>query len=268
MYKKKKCDFYRILLCYNYFSSFAIRITNIIQSIIGIIIIIYGLSEIPFHIDSRIYKYCFILNIFYFIIIILINIIFFIFRLLDLINDRLNLCAFILSIVEIYTSSFALISNFINGFLILDNIKMYQQLAKIKNNKKKPLLADTQILFTKIIIIIISVLWINSILLSFSDCLLIDLQINDSYANYKLSKKIEEKYIINTKGNNKIKRPKKPNIKPKKDDKNKNNKNNSNKNSNNEEEENNNKNIKESIIKLEDGKDHLDKVLKQYEENK
>ena len=194
MCKKKKCDIYNLLLCYNYFSSLAIQIANIVLSIIGTIITNLGLSKIPFHIDSYIYKFCFKLNILYFIIIILINISFFVFSYLDLINDSLNLIAYILSIVEIYTSIFGIISNFINNFLILDNMKIYQNLANIKKDKKHPLLTDKQILLTKLIIIAIFFIMINLILLSFSDNLRISLQINGSYSNYKKSKKKEKDY--------------------------------------------------------------------------
>jgi hypothetical protein len=206
MCKKKKCDIYNLLLCYNYFSSLAIQIANIVLSIIGTIITNLGLSKIPFHIDSYIYKFCFKLNILYFIIIILINISFFVFSYLDLINDSLNLIAYILSIVEIYTSIFGIISNFINNFLILDNMKIYQNLANIKKDKKHPLLTDKQILLTKLIIIAIFFIMINLILLSFSDNLRISLQINGSYSNYKKSKKKEKDYNKKFEEENKPKR--------------------------------------------------------------
>jgi len=206
MCKKKKCDIYRVLLCYNYFSSLAIQITTFTLCIIGTIITNLGISKIPFHIDSYIYKFCFKLNILYFIIIILINIIFFILSCLGLINDKLNLFAYILSIVEIYTSIFGFISNFINDFLILDNMKMYQNLANIKKDKKYPLLTDKQILLTKIIIIGIFFIMINLIFLSFSDNLLISLGINGSYSNYKKSKKIENDFDIKFKKENKPKK--------------------------------------------------------------
>ena len=199
MCKKKKCDIYNLLLCYNYFSSLAIQIANIVLSIIGTIITNLGLTKIPFHIDSYIYKFCFKLNILYFIIIILINISFFVFSYLGLINDSLNLIAYILSIVEIYTSIFGIISNFINNFLILDNMKIYQKLANIKKDKKHPLLTDKQILLTKLIIIAIFFIMINLILLSFSDNLRISLQINGSYSNYKKSKKKKKIIIKNLK---------------------------------------------------------------------
>jgi hypothetical protein len=274
MCKKKKCDIYNLLLCYNYFSSLAIQIANIVLSIIGTIITNLGLSKIPFHIDSYIYKFCFKLNILYFIIIILINISFFVFSYLDLINDSLNLIAYILSIVEIYTSVFGLISNFINDFLFLDSMTMYQKLAINKRRKNYPLLTDAQVLLTILIIITIFCIWINSILLSFSDNLLISLQINGSYSNYKLSKKIEEKYTLKSK--KKIKKKRKPkNII--KDDQNRSNKNNNNQgnpntnnNSNNKEQNNNKKNIiQDSAFVLNDLEDNnMGQKLEPNEQNK
>ena len=272
MCKKNNFDVYRLLLCYNYFSSLALQITSIIISIIGIIITNLGLSKMPFHIDSYIYKFCFKLNILYFIIIILINITFLIFSYFGLINDKLNLCAFTLSIVEIYVSIFGLISNFVNDCLILDSMMMYQKLVINKRSKKYPLLTDNQVLLAIIIILTIFCIWINSILLSFSDNLLISLQINGSYSNYKLSKKIEEQFTLKN-SQNKIKKkriPKKKNN----DDKNRSNKSNNNKdnpnnNTNNKEQTNNKKNInQESIIGLNEHEDNnLEIKLKPNEQN-
>jgi hypothetical protein len=206
MCKKKKCDIYSLLLFYNYFSSLAIQITSIILSIIGIIITNFGLSKIPFHINAYIYKFCFKLNILYLLLIIMINITFFVFSYLGLINNNLNLCAFILSIVEIYISFFGLIINLVNNCLILDNIKLYQNLANNKKSKKYPLLTDEQILLTEIIIIAIFFIIINLILLSFSDNLRINLQINGSYSNYKKSKNIEKDFDKKFKEENKPKK--------------------------------------------------------------
>ena len=200
-----RCSVYYLLLCFYFFSPLAIQITCIILSIIIGIIIIIGISIIPFHIDSNLYKYFFLLNIIFIIIIISINIIFFIIRRLNLMN-KYNLCGYATSVVEIYVSFFGFITNMLNGIMILHNIGYYQKVLNEKNPKKFPKLSDEEIIYSKIIIALIIFIWINLILLSFTDNLIINLGVEGSYYNYNLSREIEKDITLEEKKKKKNKK--------------------------------------------------------------
>lgn len=185
-------EFYNLLLCYNYFSGYAIQIANFIFSIIGSAFILYGNTRIPFYIDISIYKFFFSINIPYFIFIVIFNIIFLIFRWTDLMNNGANLWAFGLSIIQIYIAIFGIITNLINDTMIFYNISNYQKLSIQKKSPKYPLLTKGEIYNTKIILPIIFIIWINILYLCISDSILINLRINGSYSKYCLALKKEE----------------------------------------------------------------------------
>ena len=215
-----KFDCVRLLLCYYYFPALAIQISCWILSIFGGILTQFGLSLIPFYIDNYIHKFFFLINLPYFILIFLFNLTFFIFRYADLMNDELNLWGFSLCIFEVYVVVFGIVTNLINGAMIMYNIKYYQELSIKTKSKKYPMLKYEQIRNTKIILIIILIIWINILFLSISDIILINLKINDSYYNYKLSMEIENKNTEEQKNNmkkkKKIKKKKKKNPQEKK----------------------------------------------------
>ena len=187
-------EFYNLLLCYNYFNGYAIQIANFIFSIIGSAMIIYGNTIIPFYIDINIYKFLFSINIPYFIVIVIFNIVFLLFRWTDLMNNGANLWAFGLSIIQIYVAIFGIITNLINDTMIFYNISNYQKLSIQKNSPKFPLLTKGEIYNTKIILPIIFIIWINILYLCISDAILINLRINGSYSKYCLALKKEELY--------------------------------------------------------------------------
>ena len=180
-------DVFDLLLCFKYFSPQMIQLTSFLLSIIGCLLIRYGLSKIPFFIDAHIYEFFFFLNIPFFFFIISFNIIFFIFRCCRLMNTDLNLWGFGLAIIEIYISIFGIITNILNDIMIFYNISFYQQKALKKNSSKTPILTEVQLKSTKIILPIILFMWINILYLSITDCILINYKINGSYYTYRLA---------------------------------------------------------------------------------
>lgn len=183
-----------LLLCYKRFSPFAIEITSIIISFIGVILTYCGLLIIPFRVDSNIYKICFILNIPYFILMIILNFSFIIFRHLGLIYNNLYLLCFTLSITEIYISLFGLITNLIDNSLMISNMKFYQKLYSGKKSKKYLKITPGEWVCSLIVFFIIFFFWINLILLNLTENLLINLKVSGSYHLYQLAMKAEKKF--------------------------------------------------------------------------
>lgn len=186
-------DSTRLLLCYYYFSAFYIQLSSYLLSTTGILLTIMGLYYIPFNIDVDIYKTFFYLNFPYFILILILNIAFSVFRCLNIMNDNYNLCGYCLSIISIYIHIFGIIINIINDIMILNNISFYQKLAVNKQSKDYPLLNNIEIISTKVILSLILFIILNLLFLSIADNILIGLKINDSYYHYKLSINIELK---------------------------------------------------------------------------
>jgi hypothetical protein len=183
-----------LLLCYKRFSPLAIEISSIILSLFGAIITYCGLLIIPFRIDSKIYKIFFLVNIPFFVLIIILNFTFIIFRHFDLIYNNLYLLSFIISIVEIYISLFGFITNLIDDSLIINNMKFYQKLSLRKKSKKYPMITLGEWVSTGIVFAIIFLVWINFLLLNLTDNLLINLKINGSYHLYQLAMMEEKKH--------------------------------------------------------------------------
>ena len=184
MSKCDNCNSTYILLCYIAFPPMLIEISSSILSIIGGIAIYYGLTGIPFHLLDKIYKTIFIMNIPFFIILILINILFIFFRAFDKINNELNLWCYYSSMVEIVFSIIVLFLNLIyDSFIIKEIIDI--------------VLTRKEWLFTKIILSIIPFILINILLMNVADNLLISLKINGSYRQYELAIDAENK--INSK---------------------------------------------------------------------
>ena len=228
-------DFECLLFCYNRFPALALEITCVILSIIGGIITYFGQKEIPFYIDANIYKIVYLINIPYFISIILFNIIFFIFRYYDLMNNRLHLLGYSLSIIEIYVALFGIITNLINDTLIITNMGFYQESALKKKSSKYHLITKKEWLYTKIILCVIIFIWANMLLITLTDYLLIDRKIKGSFHKYSLAIKNENDFIKSQNSedddDDEVKNKKKKNLKNRKN-KNKNNKVNNNTNNN------------------------------------
>ena len=212
-----------LLLCYNRFPALALEITCVILSIFGGIITYFGQKEIPFYIDSNIYKIVYLINIPYFILIILFNIIFFIFRYYDLMNNRLHLLGYSLSIVEINVAIFEIITNLINDALIITNMGFYKESALKKKSSKYHLITQKEWSFTKIILCVIIFIWANMLLITFTDNLLIDRKINGSFHKYSLAIKNENDFIQSQKNfeddddnDDEVKNKKKKNLKKRK----------------------------------------------------
>ena len=194
-------DFTCFLLCYKRFSPFTLELSSSIISLIGGIITYCGLLGIPFRIDSHIYKILFFINIPYFILIIILNILFMVFRRFDLIKNELYSWSYGLSIVEIYVTLFGIITNMLNDAMVLSNMGFYQTLSLRKKSDKYPMITPKEWLCTKIIFPIILFIWFNMLLMNLSDNLLINLKINDSYHMYELALKEEKEYSNKEKEN-------------------------------------------------------------------
>ena len=185
------CNSAYILLCYILISPLIIEIILFSLCILGLIITYFGLSKLPFYIDSKIYKIIFFINIPYFIMMIILNIIFLIFRYYDLMINELHLWGFGLSIVEIYIALFGIITNLLNDAMIISNMKYYNEISKNIKSSKYPMITSKELLYTKIILPIILFFWINMLLMSLADNLLINLRVKGSYRLYELALKEE-----------------------------------------------------------------------------
>ena len=161
-----------------------IEISSSILSIIGVVIIYYGLSGIPFHSLNKIYKIIFIMNIPFFIALLLINILFIFFRYFDKINNEFNLLSYYISMLEMIISTINLFINLIYDSFVL------KEIVNISFTNK-------EWLFTKAVLSIIPIILINLLLMNVADNLLISLKINGSYRQYELA--IEAENNINRK---------------------------------------------------------------------
>ena len=188
-----ECNSSCLLLCYTRFSPLALEITCLILSIIGGIITFLGQNKIPFYIDSKIYKIVFFINIPYFIIMIILNVIFIIFRYYDLINNELNLWGYGLSVFEIYLSIFGIITNLINDALIISILRDYEY-ASMKNPSKYHMIQPIEWLYTKIVLPAILIIWFNMLLIALTDNFLIYLKIKASYHSYELAIEDEQHF--------------------------------------------------------------------------
>ncbi len=188
------CSAAYFLLCYSRFSPKPLEISNILFSIIVGLTTYIGHPKIPFYIDSQIYKIIYFFNIPYFIIIILLNIVFLLFRFFNVMNNSLYLWGYSLSVAEIYVALFGIITNLINDSIIISNIKYYQELSMKKKSQKFRLITPEELLYTKIIFPVILFIWVNIILVALTDNLLINMKISASYHTYELAIEDEQKF--------------------------------------------------------------------------
>ena len=186
----------KILFCFNYFRAIQIEITIFISSILAIIFSIFGYFYIPFEIDSKYHKIIFSTNFPLLFLISLISIIFIIFRLKYMINEKYNIFYF-LSIGLVIICMVILILNIINDSLIINNMYFNDFFSKNKKYKNIKKLSKNKWIITVIIMIILIINFFFLILLSLSQNLRIHLQIDGSFHNYLLALKIEEKISKN-----------------------------------------------------------------------
>ena len=173
-------------------SAFVLELLIIFFSIFGIVLSFYGLSYIPFYIGKKIIKSAFETNIIFLAFILLIALIFVIFRKLYLINNKLNKCSYYSSIVLISISLLGFILNVIIDPFIINYMLFYNRKAK-KNQTTE--LTSKEWKDTLLVIIFLFILYFLFIFLGLSDNLRINLKIDDSYYQYQLA--IEEEYNHN-----------------------------------------------------------------------
>ena len=169
------------------FTAKTIEIIISILDIIGIILSVCGLSNIPFYIGKSLLKKFFTTNIFLLIAILLITIIIIVLRKLRLINRKFNTFAYFLSIILITISVLGFIINVFIDTFILNNMYDFDTKAKKENTEQ---LYKKQWINTLFIIISLFLLYFLLIFLGLSDYLRINLKINDSYYKFQLA--IEE----------------------------------------------------------------------------
>ena len=169
------------------FTAKTIEIIISICDIIGIILSICGLSNIPFYIGKSLLKNFFTTNIYLLIAILLITIIIIILRKLRLINRKFNTFAYFLSIISTTISVLGFIINVFIDTFILNNMYDFDTKAKKENTEQ---LYKKQWINTLFIIISLFLLYFLLIFLGLSDYLRINLKINDSYYKFQLA--IEE----------------------------------------------------------------------------
>ena len=169
------------------FSALLLEILMVIFSLIGILSTIYGLLNIPFYINKIIFQKVYALNIIVLSILLLITLIFILFRKIILINNKLNKICNCLCIILIILSLLGFIMNVIIDTFIINNMYFYDNKA-IKNNTTK--LNSKEWLDTIFVIILIFFVYFIFIFLALSDNLRINLKIDDSYYKYQLA--IEE----------------------------------------------------------------------------
>ena len=180
-------------------SALCLEIIIFIFSILGSFISYYGLLNIPFYIDKLLFKKIFGINVFLFIILLLISFLFIILRKFYLINKKLNVFSYYISILLICFSLLGFIINVILDTFIVNNMYFFDKKSK-RNNRME--LTSKQWKDTILVIIIILLLYLFSIFLSLSDNLRINLKIDDSYYKYQLA--IEEEINNEKKINNQI----------------------------------------------------------------
>ena len=169
------------------FTAKTIEIIISICDIIGIILSICGLSNIPFYIGKSLLKNFFTTNIYLLIAILLITIIIIILRKLRLINRKFNTFAYFLSIISTTISVLGFIINVFIDTFILNNMYDFDTKAKKENTEQ---LYKKQWINTLFIFISLFLLYFLLIFLGLSDYLRINLKINDSYYKFQLA--IEE----------------------------------------------------------------------------
>ena len=169
------------------FTAKTIEIIISICDIIGIILSICGLSNIPFYIGKSLLKNFFTTNIYLLIAILLITIIIIILRKLRLINRKYNTFAYFLSIISTTISVLGFIINVFIDTFILNNMYDFDTKAKKENTEQ---LYKKQWINTLFIFISLFLLYFLLIFLGLSDYLRINLKINDSYYKFQLA--IEE----------------------------------------------------------------------------
>jgi hypothetical protein len=169
------------------FTAKTIEIIISICDIIGIILSICGLSNIPFYIGKTLLKNFFTTNIYLLIAILLITIIIIILRKLRLINRKFNTFAYFLSIISTTISVLGFIINVFIDTFILNNMYDFDTKAKKENTEQ---LYKKQWINTLFIFISLFLLYFLLIFLGLSDYLRINLKINDSYYKFQLA--IEE----------------------------------------------------------------------------
>lgn len=170
-------------------SALVLEAIIIIFSTIAMLLTFFGISHIPFYIDKIIFKNVFIGNIPLLSIILLITLIFILFRILGLINrrKRINTICYYLSIVLISISLFGFIANVIIDTFLVNNMYFYD---KKSQRNKTPELTGKEWKDTLLVIIVLFVIYFCFIFLALSDNLRINLRISDSYVDYQLA--IEE----------------------------------------------------------------------------
>ena len=118
------------------FTAKTIEIIISILDIIGIILSVCGLSNIPFYIGKSLLKKFFTTNIFLLIAILLITIIIIVLRKLRLINRKFNTFAYFLSIILITISVLGFIINVFIDTFILNNMYDFDTKAKKENTEQ------------------------------------------------------------------------------------------------------------------------------------
>lgn len=189
-----ECNPTFILLCYIKFPPIIIEILLTILSITGEMIVYCGLSRMFFHEKTKIIKMLWNSNAIILSFIILINIFLVIFRCFHQIYNKLFTLSYSLSVVEII---FSFVGIFINLSIIVFVIYLIYNPKKYKH----PIITNEEFFFVKISLTALLFFWINILLMSLTDNLLIELKISDSYSEY--SKAIDDENNFTNKINKK-----------------------------------------------------------------
>ena len=205
-----ECNSTFILLCYIKFPPIIIEILLPILSIIGNILIYSGLSKLFCHEKTKIIKILWSFNIVFFCFIILINFLLIIFRCFHQIYNKLFSWSYALSVVEIIIS-------FIGIFIDLIIIVFFVYLIYTPSKIKYLILTKEEFSFAKISLTALLFIWINILLMTLTDNLLIELKIYGSYSEY--SKAIDDENNFCNKMNKKNKNEENDNISNKSTDK-------------------------------------------------
>lgn len=191
------------LCCFNKLNVFQIEIISCSLILSGIGIDYCGISYIPFDcINNPVLKFLFILNNLFFVLLILPLILFFILRIMDVLNDKFTKMSFLLSIIQIVISIFGFIMHLICSLFIVDDLSFYDEKTKRKIEREKEkgkeiekkLLTSSQWTKTLIIIFSILVIWIILLLSIISESIRIILKINGRYSDYRKAIEEEQNY--------------------------------------------------------------------------
>ena len=191
-----ECNSTFILLCYVKFPPIIIEILLTILSIFGEILIYCGLSKMFFHEKTKILKMLWSYNIIFFSFIILSNFLLIIFRCFHQIYNKLFSWSYALSVVEIIISFICI---FIDLIIIIFIIFLIYTPSKYKY----PIITNEEFFFAKISLSALLFIWINILLMTLTDNLLIEIKISDSYSDY--SKAIDDENNFFNKMSKKIK---------------------------------------------------------------